>query len=488
MPHGYGKTALITGASSGIGRELAGVFAEHGYNLVVVARSTDALQTLAVEARRADDGDVLATVVEHACRALGMRSAFVAEPADPTGQPGRIVGTAMAGYDGHRGWLYSIAVHPACRRAGLGAALVQTAEAALTRAGCLKINLQLLATNTATAAFYEALGYAVEPRVSMGKVLRANLPVAAFATLVSNPLTFAPIVLLAYQTGAALIGETASPETLQVLDGVEPSPPLASEDWVDTLQAIGKPLMLVNADAALLLSNRALRPVADRVAFGFDGAAAATTRQAVVTGNPVRAEIEALPEPAQRWAGREGPLRLLVVGGSLGAQVLNLTLPAALALLPAARRPRVVHQAGSVQAAAVGAAYADAGIAAEVLPFIDDMPRRLAECDLMVCRAGAITVSELCAAGVPAILVPLIVSTTSHQRDNAEWMARHGAALHLPQAELTPERLAAELRTLTRERLLEMATRARALARPKAAARVADELESLVKSTPGGRR
>jgi len=244
---------------------------------------------------------------------------------------------------------------------------------------------------------------------------------------------------------------------------------------------LNRPLMLVNADAALLLSNKSLLPVADRVAFGFPGAAAAKTKNAVVTGNPVRAEIEALPEPAARWTGRSGPLRLLVVGGSLGAQVLNGIVPAALALLPAAQRPQVVHQTGTVQAAEVRASYAAAGLEAEVLPFIDDMPRRLAECDVMVCRAGAITVSELCAAGVPAVLVPLIVSTTSHQRDNAVWMAGQGAALHLPQSELAAQRLAEVLGSLSRETLLAMAQKARALARPRAAARVADEIERLVK-------
>ncbi len=243
---------------------------------------------------------------------------------------------------------------------------------------------------------------------------------------------------------------------------------------------LNKPLMLVNADAAILLSNKSLLPVADRVAFGFEGEAARQVKHAVVTGNPVRAEIEALPEPATRYAGRSGPLRLLVVGGSLGAQVLNETLPAALALMPAATRPVVTHQTGAAQVDAVRAAYASAGVQANVLAFIDEMAQQLAACDLMVCRAGAITVSELCAAGVPAILVPLIVSTTSHQRDNALWMASHDAALHLPQAELQPAALARTLGGLTRESLLTMATRARALAKPHAAARVADEIEALV--------
>ena len=243
---------------------------------------------------------------------------------------------------------------------------------------------------------------------------------------------------------------------------------------------LSRPLVLVNADAALLLSNKSLLPVADKVAFGFAGADATKTKHAVVTGNPVRAEIEGLLPPERRFAGRSGPLHVLVVGGSLGARALNEALPAALALIEPAQRPRITHQTGNAHFAAVSEAYAAAGVEAEVLPFIDDMARRLADCDLMVCRAGAITVSELCAAGVPSVLVPLIVSTTSHQRDNAELMAREGAALHLPQAELGAERLAKVLRGLTRETLLEMALKARALSRPKAAARVADEIERLV--------
>ena len=243
-----------------------------------------------------------------------------------------------------------------------------------------------------------------------------------------------------------------------------------------------KPLVLVNADAALLLSNKALLRVAQTVAFGFDGTAA-QIKQGVVTGNPVRAEIEALPVPDERFTGRSGPLRLLVVGGSLGAQVLNQTVPAALALLPTNIRPSVVHQTGSAQLDAVRSAYAQAGISAEVLPFIDNMAQRLADCDLIVCRAGAVTVSELCAAGVPSLLVPLVVSTTAHQRDNAQYLAARGAALHLPQTALSPASLAAQLQSLDRPTLLKMAQNARALCKPQAAARVADEIEMLL-NTP----
>jgi UDP-N-acetylglucosamine--N-acetylmuramyl-(pentapeptide) pyrophosphoryl-undecaprenol N-acetylglucosamine transferase len=246
---------------------------------------------------------------------------------------------------------------------------------------------------------------------------------------------------------------------------------------------LGKPLLLVNADASLLMSNRALLPFADRVAFGFDGAAAHKVKHAVVTGNPVRTEIETLSPPAQRFAGRGGVLRVLVVGGSLGAKALNECVPQALALIDEARRPRVTHQTGAANHAGVRAGYDQAKVQAEVLPFIDDMAARLADCDVIVCRAGAVTVSELCAAGVASVLVPLIVSTTSHQRDNAQWLAGQGAGIHLPQAELTPRTLADLLAGLTRDALLAMATKARALARPLAAARVADEIEGLVVAT-----
>jgi UDP-N-acetylglucosamine--N-acetylmuramyl-(pentapeptide) pyrophosphoryl-undecaprenol N-acetylglucosamine transferase len=244
--------------------------------------------------------------------------------------------------------------------------------------------------------------------------------------------------------------------------------------------AFGKPLMLVNADAALLMSNRSLLGLCDRIAFGFDGPQVAKTKRAVVTGNPVRAEIESLPAPAERFAGRTGPLKLLVVGGSLGAKALNDCVPQALALIDEASRPQVTHQTGANNHAAVQALYDQTKVKGEVLPFIDDMARRLADCDLIVCRAGAVTVSELCAAGVAGVLVPLVVSTTSHQRDNAQWLASHEAGIHLPQTELSPNKLAELLKGLTRDALLAMATKARALAKPQAAARVADELERLV--------
>ncbi len=243
------------------------------------------------------------------------------------------------------------------------------------------------------------------------------------------------------------------------------------------------PLVIHNADAAMLLSNRILGPVADRLTFGFASSAAKKYgKYAEVTGNPVRGSIAALPAPAERYAGRSGPLKLLVIGGSLGARPLNRTVPSAIAKMPAATRPIVIHQTGPNELDSVKADYAANGVDAEVVPFIDDMAARYAECDVVLCRAGAITVAELAAAGVPSILVPLMLSTTSHQRDNAVHMAEGNAAFHLPQAEMTPESLAARLAGLDRAQLVAMAAGARALGRPDATQRVADVCERLADS------
>ena len=243
----------------------------------------------------------------------------------------------------------------------------------------------------------------------------------------------------------------------------------------------GVPLVLVNADAALLLSNKTLAPIAQRVLFGFPAEFGSAASKALVTGNPVRKEIIDVAPPAQRYAARTGPLRLLIVGGSLGAKVLNECLPAALARISADVRPVVTHQSGKQHIDALRKAYAEAQVQAEVVDFIDDMPRRYAEADLVICRAGAITVSELTAAGVASVLVPLVASTTSHQRDNAKWMASQKAAVHLPQGELNPERLAQLLQSLTREDCRTMAEAAHSVGRRQANDTIANVLEELTK-------
>ena len=250
--------------------------------------------------------------------------------------------------------------------------------------------------------------------------------------------------------------------------------------WAARLRRL--PLAIINADAALLMSNRALASSATSVLFGFEGGAeslGSLAGKARVTGNPVRAQIAAIPLPDARYSLRSGPLKLLVIGGSLGAQVLNETVPRALALIPAVSRPVVTHQSGVQHVTALQVAYDAAGVKATVQPFIEDMASAYAEADLLVCRAGAVTVSELAVAGVPSVLVPLIVSTTSHQQDNAHWMAAHGAAIHISQKELTAENLAQLLRSISRERLLDMARAARNLGRPRATEAIADELERI---------
>jgi UDP-N-acetylglucosamine--N-acetylmuramyl-(pentapeptide) pyrophosphoryl-undecaprenol N-acetylglucosamine transferase len=246
----------------------------------------------------------------------------------------------------------------------------------------------------------------------------------------------------------------------------------------------GVPVVLINADAALLLSNRTLAPLARQVLFGFPADFGVAAGKATVTGNPVRREIIDMQPPQQRFEGRSGPLHILVVGGSLGAKALNDAMPAAMALIPAEKRPRLVHQSGKQHVDALRRAYADAGVEADVLAFIDDMPARYAAADLVVCRAGAITVSELTAAGIASVLVPFVASTTSHQRDNAQWMEKQQAAIYLPQAELTPQRLATLLTDMTREGCVAMAEAAYRQGRRDANETIADILEKLA-ATPG---
>jgi UDP-N-acetylglucosamine--N-acetylmuramyl-(pentapeptide) pyrophosphoryl-undecaprenol N-acetylglucosamine transferase len=241
----------------------------------------------------------------------------------------------------------------------------------------------------------------------------------------------------------------------------------------------GVPLALVNADAALLLSNKTLTPYAQRVLFGFPADFGKAAGKAVVTGNPVRKEILEMPSPGHRFPNRSGPLNILVVGGSLGAKVLNDAVPAALALIPEGLRPSVTHQSGKKNIDALRAAYAQAGVKANVVDFIDDMAAEYANADLVICRAGAITVSELTAAGVASVLVPFMASTTSHQRDNAVWMAAQKAAVHLPQNELNPQKLAQLLQTTTRDDCLRMAEAAQAVGRRDANEAIANVLEEL---------
>ncbi len=238
----------------------------------------------------------------------------------------------------------------------------------------------------------------------------------------------------------------------------------------------GIPLVVHEQNSVAGLANRVLAAVADRILTGFP--AVLRQRKTTWSGNPVRPEIAAVAPPAARYAGRDGPLRLLVIGGSLGAQALNEVMPPALALIAKAERPEVVHQAGERHLESLRANYAAAGVRAHVVAFVDDMAGAYDWADLVVCRAGALTVAELAAAGVASILVPYPHAVDDHQTGNARFLSSAGAAILLPEPELTPQRLT-EIRTLTRPQLLQMAEKARQLAKPAAtadAARVCMEL------------
>jgi len=237
-----------------------------------------------------------------------------------------------------------------------------------------------------------------------------------------------------------------------------------------------RPLVVHEQNAVAGLTNRFLARLADRVLEGFPGSFGSRVTAERV-GNPVRPEIVAVAPPGRRYAGREAPMRLLVFGGSQGAARLNAVLPAALAELPAELRPEVIHQTGERGHADTLRGYQSRGLQADVRPFIDDMASAYAWCDLAVCRAGALTVAELGAAGVPAILVPFPAAVDDHQTRNAEYVVSVGAALLLPETRLTPVSLAAMLRELLeagRPRLLEMANAARGTAITDADERLAD--------------
>jgi UDP-N-acetylglucosamine--N-acetylmuramyl-(pentapeptide) pyrophosphoryl-undecaprenol N-acetylglucosamine transferase len=235
------------------------------------------------------------------------------------------------------------------------------------------------------------------------------------------------------------------------------------------------PLVIHEQNALAGMTNRWLARVANKVLTGYAGAFPAKTVVEVV-GNPVRAEIAALPSPEVRMVGRSGRLHLLVVGGSLGAQALNTVLPQALLMLPAEQRPEVWHQAGGKLLDAARASYTEAGLELgehlRVEPFISDMAAAYAWADLVLCRAGALTVAELAAAGVGSVLVPFPHAVDDHQTHNAAVLARADAAEIIQQTALTAQRLADVLRIMTHERALAMACHARAQARPDAAQRV----------------
>lgn len=231
-----------------------------------------------------------------------------------------------------------------------------------------------------------------------------------------------------------------------------------------------QPLVLHESNSVAGSANLALAKIAMRVLTGFPD----TMKPAEWVGNPIREEFDHVQAPSLRYEERQGPISILVVGGSLGAAALNEVIPAALALIPIEDRPKVIHQAGDKHLADLQKRYAQLGVAADIRPFIDDMPSAYAQADLVICRSGAMTVSELAACGVASCLVPFPHAIDDHQTANARFLSDADAAILLPQDSLHAQDLAMMIQNLNRSDLKAMALRAHALSKPHATQRVAE--------------
>ncbi len=231
-----------------------------------------------------------------------------------------------------------------------------------------------------------------------------------------------------------------------------------------------RPLVLHESNSIAGSANRALAKIAMRTLTGFPNA----MDHAEWVGNPIRADFDRVESPAVRYEQRRGNLSILVVGGSLGAAVLNETIPAAIALMEKSARPTVIHQAGDKHLAQLQHRYATLGVDADIRPFIEDMSAAYAQADLVICRSGAMTVSEITACGVAACLVPLPHAIDDHQTANARFLSDVAAAILLPQKDLNAQDLAAMIQHLNRDDLKKIALRAHALAKPHATQKVAE--------------
>jgi len=238
---------------------------------------------------------------------------------------------------------------------------------------------------------------------------------------------------------------------------------------------LGKPLILHEQNSVAGMANRVLAEVADRLFTAFPN----VLKNAQWVGNPLRPAFTQQPAAAERFAGRSGPLKLLVVGGSLGARALNELVPKALALIHPEQRPQVTHQSGAAQIEALRAHYATAGVRAELTPFIDDTAQAFADADVLICRAGASTVTELAAVGAAAVFVPFPAAVDDHQTVNARFLVEAGGGWLMPQAGLTPEALASLLQGMDRSSLLERAQAAARLKQIHATASVVAACEEL---------
>ena len=240
---------------------------------------------------------------------------------------------------------------------------------------------------------------------------------------------------------------------------------------------LGKPLVLHEQNSVAGLANKVLAGVADRIFTAFPD----VFKKGQWVGNPLRTDFLRMPGPATRFAGRSGPLKVLVLGGSLGAKALNDLVPRALALIPAGERPVVTHQSGARQMAALQANYAAAGVQAQLTPFIDNTAQAFADADLVICRAGASTVTEIAAVGAAALFVPFPFAVDDHQTRNADFLVRQGAGWQVPQAEMTPEWLAEMMQKTERTTLLSTGLEAKKMQKIDATAHMVAACEELTR-------
>ncbi|MBA4141500.1 MAG: undecaprenyldiphospho-muramoylpentapeptide beta-N-acetylglucosaminyltransferase [Nitrosospira sp.] len=247
---------------------------------------------------------------------------------------------------------------------------------------------------------------------------------------------------------------------------------------------LDKPLLIHEQNSIPGLANRILAKVADKVLLGFPDSIR-NGDKVMFSGNPVRSEITRVEVPEKRYGLRSGKLRLLVVGGSLGAQALNTIVPQALKYIPQKLRPLVTHQAGARHLEALRKNYAEAEVEGDLVTFIHDMAATYANCDLVICRAGALTIAELSAAGIASILVPFPYAVDDHQTSNARFLSDRKAAVLVPQNKLTPQGLADLLMGFSRNDLMEMAIKARGVAKPDATSLVATACMEMTKKTGG---
>jgi UDP-N-acetylglucosamine--N-acetylmuramyl-(pentapeptide) pyrophosphoryl-undecaprenol N-acetylglucosamine transferase len=302
-----------------------------------------------------------------------------------------------------------------------------------------------------------------------------------------NDIPMKPVIFSGFR-GKGIVSQALMPlnilrafwHSIQALRAVKPHVVLGMGGYIALpgglmASLLGKPLVVHEQNSIAGLTNKILASLADRCLSAFPN----SLKNATWVGNPIRANLLDLPPPKDRYAERQGVIRIAVVGGSLGAAALNDLVPKALALIPKALRPEVTHQSGKGNLAKLTQAYSDAGVEATCIEFIDDMRNVYAKNDLLICRAGAMTVCEIAAVGVASLLIPFPAAVDDHQTTNAQFLVDANAGLLIQQRDLTPDRLANSLSKLDRDSLMLLAMNARELAKPEATRAVADVCEEI---------